>query len=179
MRGTASTRTATRWWWCNVPRSEWRVARGRPGRPRASQHTTLARTVAPALAFVVVLGGCTQRRIVYFEPTGGAARISLEEARTQLGAALRGECPRLQQESKPPSGEARFALAVDSAGAVQRATLTQSAGDIRLDAELGTVAASLRLPAPASVDKNGQAESRLRMGYTCSATDATATVDVM
>jgi len=151
----------------------------RPGRARASWQTTLARTVAPAIAAAVVLGGCTKRRIVYFEPAVGGARMSLEEARTQLGVALRAECPRLQQESKPPSGEARFALAVDSAGAVQRATLTQSAGDIRLDAELGTVAASLRVPAPASVDKHGQAESRLRMGYACSATDATATVEVM
>ena len=138
----------------------------------------LARAVAPILAVAVVLGGCTQRRIVYFEPAGGT-RMSLDEARTQVGVALRAECPRLQQESKPQSGEARFALAVDSAGAVQRATLTQSAGDARLDAELGTVAASLRVAAPASVDKHGQAASRLRMGYTCSPTDPTATVDVM
>ena len=178
MRGTASTHTATRWWWCSVPSVEFGVTRARSGSARGSSYRKLARTVAPALAIAVVLDGCTQRRIVYFEPAGGA-RMSVEEARTQLGVALRGECPRLQQESKPPSGEARFALAVDSAGAVQRATLTHSAGDVRLDAELGTVAASLRVPAPASVDKHGQAASRLRMGYTCSATDATATVDVM
>ena len=162
-----------------MPSVEGGASRPRSGGLRGRSDGTLARTGAAALAAAVVLGGCTQRRIVYFEPTGGSARVSLEEARTQLGLALRGECPRLQQESKPATGEARFALAVDSAGAVQRATLTQSAGDVRLDAELGTVAASLRVPAPASVDKHGQAESRLRMGYACSATDATATVEVM
>jgi len=131
------------------------------------------------LAAALALAACTQRRTVYFEPVGGAGRMSVDDARAQLGAAMGEECPRLLQESKAPTAEARFALAVDSSGAVWRATLTQSAGDIRVDAEFGTVAASLRLPPPAAVDEHGQAESRLRMAYSCSAGAATATVEVM
>jgi hypothetical protein len=112
---------------------------------------------ALAAAAALARGACVTQRTVYFEAPAAGRRLTTAEARAQLAALVGAECGRLAG-SRAAAGEARFAVAVDSTLAVTRATLERPTGDERLDAELGTGAAALRLDAPGS---------RLRVAYAC------------
>jgi hypothetical protein len=142
------------------------LGRGGRDRPRAL-----------ALALSALLGACTTRA-VSFEPTTHRGLLGVDDARAQLTESARAECPRLVRERRP-SAEARFDLALDSAGVVRRATIVRSSGDDRVDADFGLVAAAMRLPPPAAVNERGEASGRVRMAYTCAGDGPGATVEVL
>jgi len=154
MRGTASTRTATRWPSC-------RAARG-----------------AAALLLPAVAAACVVSRAVSFQGAPGGTRVGLDEARTQLGAVMGDECARLLREKKRAAGEARFDVAVDSTGAVTVAQLAQPAGDSRIEGIFGTMIAGLQL-APPRAGEGAPAERRIQARYSCSGGNGTATLEVL
>src|SRR5215212_9068546 len=158
MPATAFTRTAMRCWSCD--------GGGIKGRARVL-----------SLALAVTLGACTTRA-VSFEPTTQRGLLGVDDARAQLTESVRAECPRLVRERRP-TAEARFDLELDSAGVVRRATITRSSGDDRVDADFGLVAAAMRLPPPAKVDKQGEASRRIRVTYSCAGDAPSAAVEVL
>lgn len=157
MRGTASTRTATRWPSCRAPRAV----------PRAA-----------ALLLLAIVAACVVSRAVSFQGVPGGARVGLDEARAQLNAVMPDECARLLREKKRAAGEARFDVAVDSTGAVTVAQLAQPAGDTRIEGIFGTMIAGLRL-APPRARAGESAERRMRAGYACSGWSGTATLELL
>ncbi|HET7459527.1 MAG TPA: TonB family protein [Gemmatimonadaceae bacterium] len=115
----------------------------------------------------------------YFVPTPGQSRLSTDDARDQIDAVLRAECPRLLQEQKP-TRTANVAVELDRTGDVQRARITQPSGDERMDEVFGAVAARLHFQPPAAADvKNDSAPGRLRMGYSCAKDAAVGTIEIL
>ena len=165
MRGTGSTRTATRW----RSSSGWRWAVG-GGR-------VLVSLAAPLC--LLALGGCVTQTSSYFLPTPGQPRLTSDDARDQLDAVLRAECPRLLGESKP-SGAANVGVDLDRSGDVVRARITQSSSDAQMDKVFGAVAARMHFAAPPAAEvKNDTVAGRLRMGYACSKDAAVGTVEIL
>ena len=165
MRGTGSTRTATRWWWCSG-------GSGIGG--RGSRSSLLLGALA-----LLALGGCVTQTSTYFLPTPGQPRLTSDDARDQLDAVLRAECPRLLGASKP-SGAANVGVDLDRSGDVVRARITQSSSDDQMDKVIGAVAARMHFAAPPAADvKNDTVAGRLRMGYSCSKDAAVATVEIL
>lgn len=165
MRGTGSTRTATRWWWYS-------------GRREAASGKRVRVSLAAPLC-LLALGGCVTQTSSYFVPTPGQPRLTSDDARDQLDAVLRAECPRLLGESKP-SGAANVGVDLDRSGDVVRARITQSSSDAQMDKVFGAVAARMHFAAPPAADvRNDTVAGRLRMGYSCSKDAAVATVEIL
>ena len=155
MPATGSIRMATRCWWSDV----------RPG-----MRGTLA-----AAAALVALAACTTQITRAFTPDPNAERMSLADAQDNLDRFVRMECPRLMQE-KRDNAEARISVAVDGSGAVQRATFSKLTGDERMDSMFGGIAAQMKFaPAPDGKEFTG----RMRVGYACSPTVSTATIQLI
>lgn len=159
MPGTGSTRTATRW--CSSD------ARRLAARAR----------LAVSGALLWAAAGCVASTTTAFVPTPGQPRLTVDDARDEIDAFLRAECPRLVQEGRP-SQEARVSVEVDGSGNVASARLTTSTGDARLDKIFGGVAA--RLHFQSSGEMTGPTEAgRLRMGYSCSGQAAVSTIQLL
>jgi outer membrane biosynthesis protein TonB len=155
MPATDSTRTATRWSWCDA-----------------------ARSFASALAVATSVACVTTTSTAYL-PTPGQPRLSVDDARDEVDALLRTECPRLVQAGKP-SQEARVTVDVGPTGDVARARLTTSTGDEQIDKIFGGVAARLHfLPPEPGALKGPTAPGHLRMGYSCSANAAVVTIQLL
>jgi hypothetical protein len=147
MRGTGSSRTATRW--------------------RSFSGVVIAACVA----------GCTVSTTKFYVPTRGQSRLSVDQLRTRAGALLTVECPRLLGGRPSAFGETDFTMDVDKGGAVLRAHVDRSSGDARIDDIFGALAAQLQVDRPGSSSEYG-AHQRIGIGYSCSATEADATVQM-
>ena len=150
MRGTGSTRTATRCWCCSA---------------------------LGGLLLAVAAAGCVKPLVSSdFEPPMNVARLSADEARDYLSTALRPECARLTGAGAIPAGEARVSVTVAQGGDVLRSRLTQRTGDARIDELFGTTAARLRFDADAA--RPASYTGRLRMGYSCAGNAAVGTIEL-
>lgn len=116
MRGTDSTRTATRWSWY--------------------------RALAVA-AVLPVLAACMSSSAKYYVPTAGDTRLDENELRTEAERLLRVECERLKGGKSSVSGEGTFVLDVSATGSVQRVKVSRSTGDSALDDIFGALSARL------------------------------------
>ena len=149
MKGTGSTRTATRWCW--------------PERR--------------ALAVALLLAACVKPLVSSdFEADPRAARMTADEARDFLSTALGPECARLARANATPTGEARVSVQVTPAGDVVKSHLTQRTGDARIDELFGTTAARMKFDANASA--TGVYPGRMRMGYSCNGETGIGTIDL-
>ena len=147
MRGTGSSRTATRW--------------------RSCSGVVVAAWVA----------GCMVSTTKFYVPSDGQPRLSLDQLRTRAGALLIVECPRLLAGRPSAFGETDFTVEVDKGGAVLRAHVDRSSGDPRVDDIFGALAAQLQLDHPSSSSSRSHTtHQRIGIGYSCSATEADATV---
>src|SRR5687767_3241050 len=142
MRGTASTRTAMRWWSCSL---------------------TLA-TVA-----------CTTTQ-QYFLPSEEQPRMTTDLLRDRGHNIVRAECPRLLGVREAVTGVAHIRVDVESDGEVRRAMISHSSGDERMDEIFGGLAAQLKVDPPANV-RGETIPGTLRIGYSCSPTAGTITVE--
>ena len=142
MRGTASTRMATRWWSCS-------------------------------LALAVVACTTTQQ---YYLPSDDQPRLTTDLMRDRGHNIVRAECPRLLGVRPTATGVAHIRVDVAPDGAVRRAMIAHSSGDERMDEIFGGLAAQLKVDPPANV--TGETiPGTLKLGYSCSPTTGTITVE--
>jgi TonB family protein len=142
MRGTASTRTAMRWWSCSV-------------------------------GLAVVACTTTQR---YFTPSEDQPRLTTDLMRDRGHNIVRAECPRLLGVREAVTGVAHIRVDVESDGEVRRAMIAHSSGDERMDEIFGGLAAQLKVDPPANL-RGETMPGTLRIGYSCSPTAGTITVE--
>jgi TonB family protein len=141
MRGTASTRTAMRWWSFNV---------------------------------ALIVGCTTTQR--YFTPSDDQPRLTTDLMRDRGHNIVRAECPRLLGVREAVTGVAHIRVDVESDGEVRRAMISHSSGDERMDEIFGGLAAQLKVDPPANV-RGETIPGTLRIGYSCSPTAGTITVE--
>jgi TonB family protein len=141
MRGTASTRTAMRWWSFNV---------------------------------ALIVGCTTTQR--YFTPSEDQPRLTTDLMRDRGHNIVRAECPRLLGVREAVTGVAHIRVDVESDGEVRRAMISHSSGDERMDEIFGGLAAQLKVDPPANV-RGETIPGTLRIGYSCSPTAGTITVE--
>ena len=167
MPGTASTRTATRWRWCDGASRE-------TGSPRQSR-AAASRLPHPAslLGSVALLTACSQ---LVFTPSPGWSRLTPGGLRDEGDAELRAECPRLL--NRRPTGEARLSLRLDTSGAVTRVVMERGTGDERMDDILGRLAVRLQFE-PARGDRLAAQTIGATMGYSCASTGSAITFHVV
>ncbi len=158
MKATGSIRTAMRWLSSESP-------------------SALGRRPSALLAAAILLAGsaCVTSSSRSFVPDGSRERFSLGEAQDALDQMVAAECPRLMG-ARRDLGEARITVDVDGSGQVTKSTLSKQFGDERMDQIFGGVAAQMRFDAP----EDGTPKSgRMRVGYACSATARTATIELI
>jgi hypothetical protein len=155
MPGTGSIRTAMR---CS-----------------SSDAVRLAHALLLAPVLAVALAACTTSITRAFIPDPNAERMSLADAQDNLDRFVRMECPRLMQ-AKHDTDDARISVNVDAGGSVTRATFSKLTGDDRIDTMFGGVAAQMKFAAsPDGKEYTG----RMRVGYACSPTVSTATIQLI
>jgi hypothetical protein len=139
--------------------------------------SALGRRPSALLAAAILLAGsaCVTSSSRSFVPDGSRERFSLGEAQDALDQMVAAECPRLMG-ARRDLGEARITVDVDGSGQVTKSTLSKQFGDERMDQIFGGVAAQMRFDAP----EDGTPKSgRMRVGYACSATARTATIELI
>ena len=122
------------------------------------------------------VAGCTVSTTKFYVPSRGQSRLSLEQLRTRAGALLAVECPRLLAGRPSAFGETDFTIDLNTDGSALRAHVDRSSGDARIDDIFGALAAQLQLDRPSTTDH--AAHPRIGIGYSCSATEAEATVQL-
>ena len=129
---------------------------------------------------LALVSACVTQTQSYFVPTPGQSRFTTDDARDEIDAVLRAECPRLLAAS-PPSGAASVSVDLAGSGDVQRAHITQPSSDARMDQVFGAVAARMHFKAPDAAAMKGQptVEGRLRMGFSCAKDAAVGTVEIL
>jgi TonB family protein len=107
----------------------------------------------------------------------GQSRLSVDDARDQLDALMRAECPRLLQADRR-TAEGLVAVDIDARGDVARAVVQRSLGDAGLDKAFGGTAARLHFQPPTATDLKGEQSvaGKIRVGYSCAERAAVATV---
>jgi hypothetical protein len=120
--------------------------------------------------------GCTVSTTKFYVPSSGQPRLSLEQLRTRAGALLPVECPRLLAGRPSAFGETDLTIDLNQDGSVLRAHVDRSSGDARIDDIFGALAAQLQLDRPSTTDH--AAHQRIGIGYSCSVTEAEATVQL-
>ena len=151
MKATGSTRTATPWRWSEPMR------RG-------------------ALVLLLLSSACVTRTSHEYLPSADRDRLSLNAAQDELDQLMQIECARLLTDRRPESGDARLSVDLDASGTVMRSRVTASTGDERVDDMFGAVAAQMKFEAPPDgTPKTG----RMRMGYSCSPTATTVTIQLL
>lgn len=133
------------------------------------------RALGPAL--LLAAAGCVTTTTTTYLPTAGQPRMSTDDARDEIDALLRAECPRLVQAGKP-SGEARVSVDVDGSGNVSSARLQTSSGDEQMDRIFGGSAARLHFTT-AGESTSPTTTGRLRMGWSCSGDAAVTTLQLL
>jgi outer membrane biosynthesis protein TonB len=128
----------------------------------------------------LLLASCVTTTTTAFMPTPGQERLTADDARDRLDGLLRAECPRLLQANRPTQ-EGLVTVDIDSKGDVARAVITRSVGDAEIDKLFGGVAAQMHFQPPSSADLKGEqtVAGRMKMGYSCSAKAAVATLQLL
>ena len=157
---------ATRW-----PLSE------RGSTEQAARPVRRALCVAAVAALAATLG-CVSTVTRYYLPDARNPRFDAEGATQVLDQYLRVQCPERLAAKKSESGDVRVTIETDTSGAVTRAELLSSTGDEMLDGMFGTVAAQLKVDSLRATT-TPIARRRVRMGYSCSASAAVATLEVL
>ena len=150
MPATGSTRTATPWRWSEP------IVRG-------------------ALSLLLLSSACVTRTSHEYLPSADRDRLSVNAAQDELDQLMQIECARLLSDRRPESGEARLSIDLDATGAVSRSRVTASTGDERVDNMFGAVAAQMMFEAPPD---GKPTMGRMRMGYSCSPTATTVTIQL-
>ena len=141
--------------------------------PSGVRPASRPRTTALALLAAGALGACVRSTTITYLPSLERPRLSLAEGQATLARYLGIECESLLGRSVA-RGEARVAVAVDSAGDVTSAELERSTGDARADGLVGAVTAQLHLDGLPS----GTTRAVVRAGYRCAPEGgATATLE--
>ena len=153
MPATDSIRTATRW---------------------SSSETT---RLALGALLLLAGAGCVTTTSTAYVPTPGQPHLTTDDARDQIEALLRAECPRLLKADKP-SGESHLSVDVDASGNVSGARLQTSSGDEEMDKIFGGTAARLHFQTSGE-SSSATTTGRLRMGWSCSGDAAVATIQLL
>ena len=151
---TGSTRTATR---CS------------------SSEPTRAMRAWAAGVVLLAAAACVSTTTRAFTPDASAERMSLADAQDNLDRMVRLECPRLM-EAKHDMDDARITVDVDGGGNVVRATMSKQTGDERMDRIFGGVAAQMKF---AAADDGKPYTGRMRVGWSCSPSASTATIQLI
>jgi outer membrane biosynthesis protein TonB len=159
MAATGSTRTATRWSSCEAT-------------PRSPRRSSFLLGAALLLA-----AGCVATTTTAYVPTAGQPRLTTDDARDEIDALLRAECPRLVKAGKP-SGESHVSVDVDASGNVSAARLQTSSGDEEMDKIFGGTAARLHFQTTGE-SSSATTSGRLRMGWSCSGDAAVTTIQLL
>jgi hypothetical protein len=126
-----------------------------------------------SVVLAVVACTTTQR---YFLPSEDQPRLTTDLMRDRGHNIVRAECPRLLGVRQNVTGVAHIRVDVASDGAVRRALIAHSSGDERMDEIFGGLAAQLKVDPPG----NGGSDTvpgTLKLGYSCSPTAGTITVE--
>jgi len=167
MRATGSTRTGMRWW-------------SYSGKREAVSGKREPIALAAILLLLCPLSACVTQTSSYFVPTPGQSRYSADDARDELDAVLRAECPRLLAADRP-TGAAELDVDLGRTGDVARARISRPSGDAQMDRVFGAVAARMHFQAPPAAEMKGETiAGHLRMGFSCSKGGAAvATVEIL
>lgn len=150
MQGTGSIRTATRW--------------------RSSS--------ALVLLLALLLGGCVTSTTTFYVPTAGQPRLSEREVRARGEALVGVACPRLLQTKNPAAGAAAMTIDLGGDGAVARAAIDRSSGDVQLDDLFGALVAQLQLPADSSARHGQTTRRKATVGFSCAPTAPALTLEI-
>jgi TonB family protein len=134
---------------------------------------TATRWLFCSVASAVVACTTTQQ---YFTPAEDQPRLTTDLMRDRGHNIVRAECPRLLGVRQMVTGVAHIRVDVESDGEVRRATIEHSSGDERMDEIFGGLAAQLKVDPPANV-RGETMPGTLRIGYSCSPTAGTITVE--
>jgi TonB family protein len=130
-----------------------------------------------AAATLLAASACVTTTTTAYVPTPGQPRLTTDDARDEIDALLRAECPRLVQAGKP-SSEARVSVDVDASGNVSSARLQTSSGDEQMDRIFGGTAARLHFTTSGE-SSSATTAGRLRMGWSCSGDAAVTTIQLL
>jgi TonB family protein len=123
----------------------------------------------------LVLAACTTTQ-TYYTPSEEQPRITPDLLRDRGHNIVRAECPRLIGVNEMATGVAHVRLDVESDGDVRRATIEHTSGDERMDEIFGGLAAQLKVDPPSPI--NGETvPATIRIGYSCSRTGGTITLE--
>ena len=123
----------------------------------------------------VALVACTTTR-QYFLPSEDQPRLTTDLMRDRGHNIVRAECPRLLGVRETVTGVAHIRVDVEADGEVRRAMIAHSSGDERMDEIFGGLAAQLKVDPPANAGSE-TIPGTLRLGYSCSPTAGTITVE--
>jgi TonB family protein len=112
----------------------------------------------------------------YFTPSEDQPRLTTDLMRDRGHNIVRAECPRLLGVRETATGVAHIRVDVESDGEVRRAMIAHSSGDERMDEIFGGLAAQLKVDPPTNV-RGETIPGTLKIGYSCSPTAGTITVE--
>ena len=168
MRATDSTRTATRWRWCEAGTRD--AGRGTRLHALASRVPRAASPLrSAAIGALMLAAGCTQ---LVFTPSPGWTRLTPGGLRDEGDAQLRAECSRLAD--RQPTGEASLSLTLNDSAAVTQAVINRGTGDARVDEIFGRLAVRLQFEPVSGSPAAGQTIAAT-MGYSCAPSGAAIT----
>ena len=126
-------------------------------------------------SIALAIAACTTTQ-QYFLPSEDQPRLTADLMRDRGHNIVRAECPRLLGTRETVTGVAHIRVDVEADGEVRRAMIAHSSGDERMDEIFGGLAAQLKVDPPANV--TGETiPGTLKIGYSCSPTAGTITVE--
>jgi TonB family protein len=123
----------------------------------------------------LALAACTTTE-QYYTPATDQPRMNTDLLRDRGHNLVRAECPRLLGVRQTVTGVAHIKVDVERGGEVRRATIVHSSGDERMDEIFGGLAAQLKVDPPENF-RGETMPGTLRLGYSCSPTASTITVE--
>ena len=127
----------------------------------------------------MLVAACVSTVTRYYPPDARNPRFDTDGATQMLDQYLSVQCPERVAAKKSDRGEARLTIQTDTTGAVTRAELVKSSGDELLDGLFGTVAAQLKVDSLRATTPNTLATRKLQLGFSCSATAAVSTLQIL
>jgi TonB family protein len=126
-------------------------------------------------SLALLVAACTTTQ-TFYTPSTDQPRLNTDELRDRGHNIVRAECPRLLGVRQTATGVAHIRVDVANDGAVQRATISHSSGDERMDEIFGGLAAQLQVDPPANF-RGDTMPGTIRIGFSCAPTAATITVE--
>lgn len=123
----------------------------------------------------IALAACTTTQ-QYYTPDANQPRMNTDLLRDRGHNIVRAECPRLLGVNNTVTGVAHIRVDVERGGEVRRAAIVHSSGDERMDEIFGGLAAQLKVDPPENF-RGETMPGTLRLGYSCSPTASTITVE--